>query len=127
MTKGAEQLVNIILDNAFKYVTDDKYFIELSQNKDSILSVSNSCELINKEDLNKIFDRFYRLDEARTRQNVWNGANLSIAKAIDKHNAKFLAKQTMIITLSWKSNFIEKNRALDKELKSFCIYIEIWG
>lgn len=88
------QLVNIILDNAFKYVTDDgNIFIELSQNKDSILSVSNSCELINKEDLNKIFDRFYRLDEARTRQKGGNGMGLSIAKAIvDKHNAKISAE-----------------------------------
>ena len=88
------QLVNIILDNAFKYVTDDgNIFIELSQNKDAILSVSNSCELINKEDLNKIFDRFYRLDEARTRQKGGNGMGLSIAKAIvDKHNAKISAE-----------------------------------
>ena len=61
--------------------------------KDSILSVSNSCELINKEDLNKIFDRFYRLDEARTRQKGGNGMGLSIAKAIvDKHNAKISAE-----------------------------------
>ena len=66
---------------------------ELSKNKDAILSVSNSCELINKEDLNKIFDRFYRLDEARTRQKGGNGMGLSIAKAIvDKHNAKISAE-----------------------------------
>ena len=46
-----------------------------------------------KEDLNKIFDRFYRLDEARTRQKGGNGMGLSIAKAIvDKHNAKISAE-----------------------------------
>ena len=73
------------------------------------MSVSNSSELSNKENLNKIYDRFYRLDETRTRQKGGNGMGLSIAKAIvDKHNAKISAETDDNNNFTMKVKFYRK-------------------
>ncbi len=106
------QLINILLENAFKYVNDKgNILIELSKSKDVVFSVSNSCDLENSQDLSKIFDRFYRLDEARTREKGGNGMGLSIAKVItEKHNAKILAE------VDEENNFVIKVRFYSKKL-----------
>lgn len=48
----------------------------------SIVSISNKSEEISKEDLKKLFDRFYRLDKSRTASTGGSGLGLAIAKSI---------------------------------------------
>lgn len=86
-----KQLVSILLDNAQKYAYENsKVTIRLRKdNNKAILSVNNLCEPIDQEDLPYIFDRFYRIDKARTRDKKSYGLGLAIAKEIvDVHNGK---------------------------------------
>ncbi len=84
-----KQIVSILLDNAIKHTSLNGYVsITLSKyRKRIILSVSNTGDAIPKEEQDKIFQRFYRLDEARNRDAKRYGLGLSIAKSIiDSHN-----------------------------------------
>ncbi|MFL0194235.1 sensor histidine kinase [Clostridium sp. WILCCON 0269] len=88
MVKGdseqIKQVVMILLDNAIKY-TDEKGYINISLKKTKryiVFSIKNSGKGISKQDLPKLFDRFYRVDPSRTHENGGYGLGLSIAKAI---------------------------------------------
>lgn len=87
-----ERLTLILLDNAIKYA-DEKGAITVSlsrTDKSTVLEVGNNGKGISKENLDRIFDRFYRSDSARTSdKNNSFGLGLSIAKAIcDNLSAK---------------------------------------
>jgi len=83
--KSLRELLVILLDNAIKY-TDNKATISLRVKKEDLavnLIVKDGGIGIKKEDLPHIFDRFYRVDRSRTKQNVGGyGLGLSIAKRI---------------------------------------------
>ncbi|MBR6874324.1 MAG: HAMP domain-containing histidine kinase [Ruminococcus sp.] len=86
------QLVGIFCDNAVKYC-DEGGTITVSlkpHHKGCRLAVTNDCAEPPSGDLSRLFDRFYRADEARTRQGSGGyGIGLSIAKATaDAHKAK---------------------------------------
>ncbi len=95
MIKGDEekikQLTLILLDNAIKY-TNSNGLIDITLKKSKrkvIFSIKNSGKGIEKSHLEKIFDRFYRVDSSRSREDGGYGLGLSIAKAIiDNHNGK---------------------------------------
>ena len=75
------QLMDILLENAIKYAPEDSdIWVSLKKNrKHAILKVSNKAT-VQKGDLSKVFDRFYRLDESR------NSIGLSMAQLIaEKH------------------------------------------
>lgn len=77
------QLVEILLDNARKY-SDSESSIALRlcrQGKDAVLSVSNRGEPLSVKDCQNIFERFYRLDQSRSREKGY-GLGLSIAHDI---------------------------------------------
>ncbi|NNV07641.1 cell wall metabolism sensor histidine kinase WalK [Geobacillus sp. C56-T2] len=82
------QLLYILLDNAIKY-TPEGGEVTLSirtEPKQFILSVKDTGIGIPPEDISRIFDRFYRVDKARSRQQGGHGLGLSIAKwIIDAH------------------------------------------
>ena len=82
---AVRQLVSILLDNAIKY-TDAGCPIQLSlcaAAKGVLLKTQNACAGIEPEELDKLFDRFYRADRARTRQEGGGfGVGLSIARSI---------------------------------------------
>lgn len=79
-----EQLLIIILDNAVKYSTKRKeVHISISKTFNEFeIAIQDFGEGIPKEDLDRIFDRFYRVDKARARNKGGNGLGLSIAKKL---------------------------------------------
>ena len=83
--KALRQLVNILLDNALKY-SPEGGSIRLSlekQGKLLKLTVSNpSLVPLPEENLDRLFERFYRADPSRNSQTGGHGIGLSIAKAI---------------------------------------------
>lgn len=77
------QVVDILLDNAQKYaLAPDKVEISLRKNRHHcLLSVSNACEPMDKEETRNLFKRFYRTDKARSRDGSF-GLGLPIAEGI---------------------------------------------
>ncbi len=79
-----EQLIYNLIDNAIKYTPDGgKIELSLEAEKDwAIISVKDTGVGISKDDLPYLFDRFYRVDKARTRDAGGVGLGLSICKEI---------------------------------------------
>jgi len=78
------QLVSVLLDNACKY-TPDNGSVSLSlhtEGNKAHLQVKNTCTELPEKDLEKLFDRFYRGDAARTQSTGGYGIGLSAARAI---------------------------------------------
>ena len=73
-----------MIDNAIKHSEQKKdVVVDLKKEKDSIiLTVSNYGEEIPIDEMNKIFERFYRIDKSRNRNEKRYGLGLSIAKSI---------------------------------------------
>ncbi|WP_418525422.1 HAMP domain-containing sensor histidine kinase [Limosilactobacillus vaginalis] len=79
-----EQVLVILCDNAIKYSQDRKEIhISLSRGMNTVeIGVQDFGEGIAPEDIKKVFDRFYRVDKARSRKKGGNGLGLSIAKRL---------------------------------------------
>lgn len=79
-----KQLMTILFDNAIKYTEDDGHVIFTVRTNDRHLyiSVADNGPGISDSDKKKIFDRFYRVDKARTRQKGGFGLGLSLAQQI---------------------------------------------
>jgi heavy metal sensor kinase len=78
------RLADILLDNAFKY-TSSPGSVQLSlesQGESAVILVQDSGVGIEEEDQSKIFERFYRVDKARTRAQGGAGLGLAIAQWI---------------------------------------------
>ena len=84
-----KQLTYIILDNAKKY-SEDAITVEIGYKGEiPFIQIADSGVGIPKEDLNKVFDRFFRVDKARSRKMGGTGLGLSLAKEIaDAMNCK---------------------------------------
>lgn len=80
------QLITIFIDNAIKY-SDKSVVITLNQkHKNVMLQIEDKGIGIPAESLDKIFNRFYRVDKARTRKTGGSGLGLYIAKEIAQAN-----------------------------------------
>jgi Signal transduction histidine kinase len=78
------QVVAILFDNAIKY-TNPKGWIDVSlvrTNRHITFSISNSGPGISRQDLPRVFDRFFRADRSRTHENGSYGLGLAIARSI---------------------------------------------
>lgn len=91
-TDKMTQVLDNILNNAIKYSPDGGKITFSMKTTDSqlIVSISDQGLGIPKADLPKIFDRFYRVDKARSRSQGGTGLGLAIAKEIVKQHKGFI-------------------------------------
>lgn len=86
-----KHILSTLLDNAIKHTESKKEVtIELSKEKNEIiLQVKNQGEPIPELEKEKIFERFYRIDKSRNRNEKRYGLGLAIAKStVEKYNGK---------------------------------------
>ena len=96
--ESIKKVLIILLDNAIKYTNiSGKIYVELKQDKNKMkLKVRNTGDGIKKEELEKIFERFYRVDTSRARETGGYGLGLSIAKSIiESHKGKIYAESNI--------------------------------
>ncbi|MFC7783778.1 MULTISPECIES: HAMP domain-containing histidine kinase [unclassified Rossellomorea] len=94
MPRHLEQIMIILLDNAVKYSEmDSNIEIKLMDREEEVMiEVKDEGIGIPEEDLPKIFDRFYRVDKARSREKGGYGLGLAIAsKLIQNYDGEIKA------------------------------------
>ena len=79
-----KQVLSVLIENAIMHTKENgKIVVELNKEKGAtVLQVSNEGEEIPKEEREKIFERFYRVDKSRNRKEKRYGLGLAIAKSI---------------------------------------------
>ncbi|MDN3019332.1 HAMP domain-containing histidine kinase [Paenibacillus sp. BSR1-1] len=79
-----EQILIILIDNSIKYSHENKtiWISAHQRGREILLSVIDSGIGISSEHIPEVFNRFYRVDKARGRENGGTGLGLSIAKRL---------------------------------------------
>ncbi|OCZ49845.1 ATP-binding protein [Dehalobacter sp. TeCB1] len=93
-----KQMLRAVLDNSIKYTSQEgTIVINLEKTKkQAIITVKDNGVGIPKEDLPHIFDRFYRVDKARSREFGGTGLGLSIVKWIAEIHGGSITAQSEI-------------------------------
>ena len=95
---GIERVIINILNNSIKYTPENgsiKVYVGFVYN-DAYIKVIDTGIGIPEGDLDRIFERFYRVDKARSRQSGGTGLGLAIAKEIlEKNNANISIKSVV--------------------------------
>lgn len=98
--KLIKEALRVFIDNCIKY-TSPKGKITLNciyEKNNALITIEDTGMGISKEDLPKIFDRFYRADKSRTKETGGTGLGLSIAKwIVFKHKGKIEVQSTINI------------------------------
>jgi len=109
------QLITILVDNAVKYTEEGKkVFLSLGiEEKKAVITITDEGIGMTVEDQTQIFERFYRIDKARSRTNGGFGLGLPIAKLIvKKHHGNISVSSTLNVGSSFvvklPLNFKEK-------------------
>lgn len=104
--ESLQQVFTVLVDNAVKYSSvGSEVFINLKQeNGKTVFTTQNTCDGLPECEPEKLFDRFYRADEARTQKNGGYGIGLSVARAIAENHgweisAEYEKNNTMIFTV----------------------------
>ncbi len=79
-----QRMISILLDNAVRYSDDGgEIQMRIYRRRGKVcIEVSNTCGLPDVSDLDRLFDRFYRLDESRSAETGGTGIGLSMVRAI---------------------------------------------
>ncbi|MBS7577909.1 MULTISPECIES: ATP-binding protein [unclassified Enterococcus] len=79
-----KQMITILFDNAMKYTSDNGLieFVVTQSKRDVTISIKDDGIGISDPDKVKIFERFYRVDQARTRNNGGLGLGLSLLEQL---------------------------------------------
>lgn len=82
--EDVKQVLSVLIENAILHTNQNgKVVVDLKKEKNNvIIQVKNEGKEIPKEERNKIFERFYRVDKSRNRQEKRYGLGLAIAKSI---------------------------------------------
>ncbi|MGM8212470.1 HAMP domain-containing sensor histidine kinase [Virgibacillus sp. W0430] len=81
-TDQIRQVIYILVDNALKYSDQDVRIVLNQKSNCAVIQVKDNGPGITVEDQAHIFDRFYRVDKARSRDTGGTGLGLAIAKTI---------------------------------------------
>ena len=98
------QLITILVDNAVKYTEEGKkVFLSLrKEERKAVITITDEGIGMTIEDQTRIFERFYRVDKARTRTNGGFGLGLPIAKLIvKKHHGNISVSSTLNVGSSF--------------------------
>lgn len=88
-------VMNNLMTNALKYCSEKgKIHVSLEKGESSVLlTISNTCSEMKEEDVENLFEKFYRGDKARNSKIEGNGIGLSIVKNIvELHDGKIWAE-----------------------------------
>ena len=90
-----QQMLSLLLDNAVKYADEGSVIhLRLRRERNVILEIANNCHLPDGLDPERLFDRFFRLDPARSRDSGGSGIGLSVARAIAERHGGTLHAET---------------------------------
>ena len=104
---ATRQMISVLLDNAMKY-SDENGTIRLDVYKvhgKTKIEVFNTCVLEETQNLSRLFDRFYRPDNSRSRKTGGSGIGLSIAQAV----AEAYGGKIKVSSKDGKSNIFQVN------------------
>ena len=89
---SVRQLISILLDNALKYASEGSGidFSMKKYRKGILITVTNKCDNLDREELPKLFDRFYRADKSRSTETGGFGLGLSIARGICENHKGYI-------------------------------------
>lgn len=93
-----EQVVLILLDNAMKYGANDEHVLlrTTTREEELVVEVVDHGPGIPASDLELVFERFYRVDKARSRNLGGTGLGLAIAKSIvEGHHGRIVAESEL--------------------------------
>ena len=81
---AVRQLTSILIENAIKYASDGTPIVVTLQKgkKGIVFTTTNQCDNLDTSELDKLFERFYRADKARSGEKSGFGIGLSIARSI---------------------------------------------
>ena len=81
---AVRQIVSVLIDNAVKYAAADTpiRILMKKERKGVIIQTANECDGIEEDDLNRLFDRFYRADKSRNAKTGGFGIGLSLVRSI---------------------------------------------
>nr|MCR5607430.1 HAMP domain-containing histidine kinase [Lachnospiraceae bacterium] len=92
-----EEVLNNYISNALNHIEGERkinIYVEVNENIARV-HIHNTGKNIPEEDIDKIWDKFYKVDKARTREYGGSGVGLSIVKAImDSHGRKYGVNNT---------------------------------
>ena len=109
--KRIKQLLIILLDNALHYTDSGAVTVDLSRDeKEIVITVSDTGHGIEAEHLNKIFDRFYRVSKTKTLNQDGAGLGLSIAKwIVQEHGGRVQVTSTLGVGTSFLIHLPNRN------------------
>ncbi len=100
-------LFNNLISNAIKYSDHGKVCVTMEiENEHLIISIQDEGVGLSQEDCNRIFERFYRVDKARSRNSGGSGLGLSIVRSIcEAHQASVSVKSKLGVGTTFKIKF----------------------